>query len=745
MPIPEMPGSLNRNHAHAKFGMFLGVFTPSVLTILGVIMYLRLGWVVANAGLFWTLLIVLSCSGLAFITGLSASAVATNMAIGGGGEYFLISRSVGLTIGGAIGIPLFLCRTLSVTLYCFGLSEALMLFWPAHWGPPPLQAVTAALIVVITLVAGKSAAAALKLQLPLMALVGVSLLALAAGVLTGPIQAPAWGHSAQHFTDAGGFWGILAVFFPAVTGFTAGIGLSGDLKNPQKTIPRGTLMAIAVGALIYLLVPVLLACTAKVTPDELGNINPSLDPIWTRIAVLGAILVMPGMWSAILSSAFGSALAGPRVLQALARDGLAPAFLARTSKTGQPYLATWIAGAIALATVALGNLNTVAQVVTVFFLTLYLSINLVAATEGLVRDPSYRPTLSVPWVVSLLGAAASLVMMFLISPWGCLVAIGLELLVWLYLRRKDLQGSWGDVWAGVWGSLARISIHRLTSQSREPRSWRPNILLFSERIEQRAPLVQLCAWFNQNRGILTVCDLICGKPPEQIPSVEDRQETMDNFFGDQGILAFGDVVVVEQFAPGVIDIVQAHGMGALRSNTIAFGWANRPESLRSQLTVIRTLGQMKKAVLVIRSVPAPTRQRYQQIDLWWRGTQNNGDLMLLLAHLLTMNPQWRHAQITVRSIVTSPDSRHDMETSLAELTDSVRIKAQQDVIVKPEDTSVIEIMHQTSKDADLVFVGLTDAPVGQEDEYAQRLTDMVAGLPTTVLVRNSGPFRGQLL
>jgi amino acid transporter len=391
-----------------KFGTFLGVYTPSVLTILGLIMYLRFGWVVGNAGLPLTLFIVLLATSITAITALSASAVATNMRVGVGGEYFMISRSLGLELGGAIGIPLFLCRTLSITFYSFGLAESILAFWPASWGPVPAvatQLLTAAFIVVIVAISGRSAEVALKLQIPIMIAVGLSILALAAGVAAGGVRPPEM--AASYRTAPAGFWYVFAVFFPAVTGFTAGIGMSGDLRDPRRSIPRGTLLAVMTGALVYLSIPMLLAVTTRVTLDELAG--PGI--VWIPIAVLGGWLVFPGLWGAILSSAFGSALGGPRVLQSLSRDGLAPSFLARTSTTGQPTIATWVSGAIALAAVALGGLNAVAQFVTILFLTLYVTINLAAAIENLVGDPSFRPTIRVPWWVSLLGSIGAIAVM----------------------------------------------------------------------------------------------------------------------------------------------------------------------------------------------------------------------------------------------------------------------------------------------------------------------------------------------
>lgn len=733
------------NGEKKQFSMFLGVFTPSILTILGVIMYLRFPWVVSNVGLGGAILIVLFCNAISFITALSASAVATNMALGTGGEYFLISRSLGLTIGGAIGIPLFLCRTLSVTLYCFGLAEVLVPMLPPAWGVT-VQWGAAGFVLFSAVVAGKSATLALRMQLLLMVLVGLSLLALATGVFTGPLQAPQLMPVTERLAEAKGFWVVLAVFFPAVTGFTAGIGMSGSIRDPQKSIPRGTLLAVGVGLTVYLIVPILLAITARVTLDELGNTSTDTPPVWTRIALLGGWLIYPGIWSAILSSALGSALAGPRVLQALASDGLAPRFLAGATKNGQPTWAAVVAGAIALAGVALGDLNAVAVMVSILFLTLYLSINLLAATESLVGDPSYRPTLRVPWYVSLLGVGLVLVIMFLINPAVGAVAIGLELLVWLYLRSRDMQARWGDVWTGVWRTLSRLVLYKLSLRARNPRSWRPNIMLFADRIEDRVGLAHMAAWFNLNRGILTVCDVIPGPCDEHsVAASQERTQMLTDFFKSQDIMAFANVNILNDFESDVGDVVQASGVGRLRSNTVMFGWPSQREGLVSLLRIFRTIEQLGRAAVIVHPVPAEGPKNYDNIDVWWRGKQNNGDLMLLLAHLLRLNRRWRRAKITVRSIINSETIRTDMEQGLDRLISEGRIQADYDVILKPDDKTVVEIMGEISRAADVVFLGLQSPEEGSEEEYAERLGEMVADLPTTILIRNSGPLKGHLL
>jgi len=738
---------VNENSAVAepthKFGTFLGVYTPSVLTILGLIMYLRFGWVVGNVGLPLTLAIVLLATSITAITALSASAVATNMRVGVGGEYYMISRSLGLELGGAIGIPLFLCRTLSITFYCFGLAESILAFWPASWGPIPAatsQILTAALIVVIIGISGRSAELALKVQIPIMIAVGLSIVALAAGVFTAGIATPEM--APTYRTAPAGFWYVFAVFFPAVTGFTAGIGMSGDLRDPRKSIPKGTLLAVMTGALIYLSIPVLLAFTAKVTPEELAE--PGI--IWVKIAVLGAWLVFPGVWGAILSSAFGSALGGPRVLQSLSRDGLTPAFLARTSATGQPTIATWVAGAIALGAVALGGLNAVAQFVTILFLTLYVTINLAAGLENLVGDPSFRPTIKVPWWVSLLGSIGAIAVMFLISPLACVAAVVLELCLYLYLQRRVMRREWGDVRAGMWIAVARFALLKLRENRTDPRNWRPHILLFAGDTGKRINLVRLASWFNQDRGIITACRIMTGDLQDGSIEIDRIQAEMEAEVDEVGVTAFCEAHVVPDFETGVLGIAQATGVGELSANTVIFGWSKERDRLASQLRLMRALANAGKSTIICRLNWAHEPGQEKRIDLWWGGLQNNGDLMLLLAHLLRLNPEWADARLTVRSIARSEAERDSQHSGLAELLAEHRIEADTEVLFEPDaDRDVAEILHEHSAMADVVFLGLMMPSFGDEVRYAERLEKLAEGFKTTIFVRNAGRFAGDLL
>ena len=686
---------------------------------------------------------MLTASTVTFITALSASALATNMRVGVGGEYFMIARSLGLEVGGAIGIPLFLSRTLSITFYSYGLSESILWLWPAVRGPLPSYAVpvlAAIIVIATTAIASRSAGLALKLQIPIMIAVGASLVALLAGAVGGGMRAPEL--MATYRTAPEGFWYVFAVFFPAVTGFTAGIGMSGDLRDPRHAIPRGTLLAVTVGAAVYLIVPAILAMSAQVGVDELAR--PGVG-VWTAVAVLGAWLVFPGMWGAILSSAFGSVLGGPRVLQALARDGLAPAFLARVTKTGQPMIATWVSGMIALVAVALGGLNAVAQFVTILFLTLYVTINLSAAAEKWAGDPSFRPMINVPWYVSLLGSLGAVVVMFMINPWACIAAVALESALYVHLRRRSLRRRWGDARAGIWMALARFALVRLRSHSSDPRNWRPHILVFVGEPQKRIGLIRLANWFNQDRGLITACQLVVGDLTRDYVEIDTRRQEMDRALAEEGLVAFSEVDVVPEFESGVISATQANGIAGLQSNTVLVGWPSKPGRLESWLRIIRAISKAGKSTLITRLNWAHEPGQEKRIDLWWGGLQHNGDMMLLLAHLLTLNPEWRDTQILIRSIARSESERQDQTRALEALLAEVRIGAGTGIIMKPEDQTIAEVISANSATADVVFLGLQEPEPGTESEYAQRMEEIVSGLKTAVFVRNAGEFAGKLI
>ncbi len=722
------------SNRQAKLGPFLGVFTPTILTILGVIMYLRFGWVVGQVGLAKTLLIVIIANAITLITSLALSAIATNSRVGVGGAYYMISRSLGMEIGGAIGLPLFLSQGLSVTLYAFGLAESLRFVWPGV----PVATSAFFIILAVGALAMRGAGFALKTQLPIMILIALSLFALLIGAFMHGQPSP----SEIVVPTPLGFWSVFAVFFPAVTGIMAGLSLSGDLENPKTAIPRGTMLATLTGFAIYLIIPLLLAFAA--TSEQLRQ-----EPlIWTKIAAFGPWLVLPGLWGAIFSSAVGSMLGAPRTLQALAKDNLAPALFGRlTQKNQEPLFGMGVTLVIALAAVFLGDLNAVAEVVTMFFLTVYGTTNLVATLEVLSRNPSWRPTVKIPWYVSLLGSAGCFGAMALINLPACIAAITIELAIWLFLKRKVRRETWGDVRRDIYETIIRWALVRLSHHPMTARNWRPHLLVFTGDVERRLDLVRFGAWFSEDRGVVTVCELVVGDLLDMNIDTRARQKQVEGVLRNAGLVAFGEVNVVQDIERGIVAVAQANGIAGIESNTLLLGMPDDPQRLASFLRVIRRLEFLNRSLIIGRVEPIPPHREgtVRNIHIWWGGLQRNGDLMLLLAYLLSRNPEWREARIRVLSIASNELMRTKTEQFLARLIPEIRIQADIDIKVRSEDFSVKEMIVRESGEADVVFMGLATPDEGEEEAYAKRLMDMVEGLPTCFFVHNGSLFIGELV
>ena len=291
---------------------------------------------------------------------------------------------------------------------------------------------------------------------------------------------------------------VFAVFFPAVTGILTGVSMSGDLKTPAFSIPWGTLAAVATGYVVYMFIPVLLY--SKVSQYSLVN-----DPlIMTKIAMVKPAIYL-GIWGATLSSALGSLLGAPRILQALSKDKVVPAFIGKTDGDDDtPKIATLVTFFVALAGILLGDLNIIAPVLSMFFLTSYGVLNLSAAFEELISNPSWRPKFNVPWYVSGIGAFGCFAAMFMIDPGATFIALFATAAIYFFMRKRKIRRHWDDMTRGIYLWLARTSITALERIAPNPKSWRPILFVFSGAPTSRWYLIQLADDITHGKGFLTI-------------------------------------------------------------------------------------------------------------------------------------------------------------------------------------------------------------------------------------------------
>ncbi|MDT8447273.1 MAG: Na-K-Cl cotransporter [bacterium] len=721
----------NRSLPSAGLGTFMGVYLPCTLTILGVILFLRLGWVVGNLGLAETLILVTLANSITFVTGLSIASIATNMQVRGGGSYYMISRSLGIEPGAAVGLPLFFAQALGIAFYTVGFAEALST-WLPEWSIPQLGSLTLLVLLAIALV---SAEVATKTQLAVFTMILISLLAI---VLGGP---PEGGFAAVDAPPPVTFWVAFAVFFPAVTGIEAGVALSGDLKDSRASLPKGTLLAILTGYAVYMLVPVLLVIWV---PLEVLR----ADPLVLNQLVPAAWLIGLGLWGAALSSALNSLLAAPRTLQALARDRVAFGFLGKgTEKDDTPRRATLLSFALALIGIWAGDLNQIAEILSMFFLTTYGLLNFAAGAEALMDNPSWRPSFKVKWWISMSGAVACFGVMFLLNPWATFaaLAIGQGILIWMYKRR--LNRRWDDIRLGFFQFLARAVLYRIRDAKPDIRSWRPNLLVFAGAINKRWYLVKLGEALAARRGLMTVAAIL----PEGQDAPDRRRAlraSLKSYLDRREVPALVEVQSSGHPIKGARHLTRYYGMGLLKPNTLLLGQSREEENrLEFGKLVLEVFGEKKNLILAEEEVVDEEDRVYQnRIDLWWGGKRRNEGFMLAIAYMMQQSDTWKDFQIRLLTIVDSEEEAEATEARLVQLLADARVNGEPKALVRQPGEQSFDLILRNSRFSKATFLGLRPPEPDEEaEEYSQYLFGLQRKLPPSpmtclVLVAQDLPF-----
>lgn len=696
-----------------KFGTFGGVFTPSILTILGVIMYMRLPWVVGSAGLYTALGIIFVSHVISVCTGLSISSIATDKKVGAGGPYYIVSRSLGLPIGGTLGLALFTGLAFSVSLYVIGFSESFLSTIGIERTPTAIRICGTITILLITVVTFISTAFAIKTQYLILSLIAVSLFAIFAGSPSTP--------SAPHLKPTEGSASIavlFGIFFPAVTGFTAGVNMSGDLRDPKRSIPRGTLAAIFAGMVVYVGLAVYLAL--RVPAKELIENQDVL------LAVsLWSPLVVAGIWGATLSSALGSILGAPRILQALSVDRITPRWFAKGyGKTNEPRNALFLAFAIAEGGILIAELDAIARIVSMVFLTTYGFLNLSCAIESW-ASPDFRPAFRIPRSVSVVGAITSILVMIQLDLLAMFGAVALMAGLFAYLERKQLALEAGDAWAGIWSSLIRSGLYRLSRETEQRRNWRPNILAF--RLGSEPRLKQVTAALVTGNGIATDFDLSADDAPEQPEE-------------DPPIGTFSQRLPVRDPYDTIENVCRYHGFAVLRPNTLLLPWSVQSHEPERFARLVDAASEMQKNVLLF-SPGEPRETKRPRIDVWWRPGAGNLGLSLALLRFVTRARGFEGS--SVRLLLFSPDSsQNDYLRSTAR---RMLLDARVDASVRVIDAALGEgsfenRVREESADASLVLLGLPSDP-GELDAARQaRTTELLESLSDVLLLRATSDF-----
>ncbi|XP_053934806.1 solute carrier family 12 member 3 isoform X10 [Cuculus canorus] len=647
-PVPEP----------VRFGWVKGVMIRCMLNIWGVILYLRLPWITAQAGIALTWLIILMSVTVTTITGLSISAISTNGKVKSGGTYFLISRSLGPELGGSIGLIFAFANAVAVAMHTVGFAETVRDLLQEHNSliVDPTNDIRIIGVVTVTVLLGISLAGMeweAKAQILFFLVILVSFINYLVGTV---IPATAEKQSkgffsyradifAQNFVPnwrgpEGSFFGLFSIFFPSATGILAGANISGDLKDPAVAIPKGTLMAIFWTTMSYLVLSATIgSCVVR---DASGSLNDSvalgspgceglacafgwnftactqeqscrygLSNYYQSMSMVSGFgpLITAGIFGATLSSALACLVSAPKVFQCLCKDQLYPLIgffgkgYGRNSEPIRGYVLTYV---IAVGFILIAELNAIAPIISNFFLCSYALINFSCFHASITNSPGWRPSFRYysKWA-ALFGAAISVVIMFLLTWWAALIAFGIVIFLLGYVLYKKPDVNWGSSMQASSYNMALSYSVGLSEVDEHIKNYRPQCLVLTGPPNFRPALVDFVGTFTKNLSLMLCGNVLIGPRKQKMPESCLTADGHTKWLLKRKIKAFYTDVVAEDLRSGVQMLIQAAGLGKMRPNILVLGYKRNwrtasPQSLEDYVGILHDAFDFKYGVCLMR-------------------------------------------------------------------------------------------------------------------------------------------------
>ncbi|XP_024400955.1 uncharacterized protein [Physcomitrium patens] len=691
-------------------GTYSGVLIPTCENMWGVLIFLRFFYIVGSAGVWQTFIIVFVSFLCAMLTTMSLSAIATNGKIEQGGTYYLISRALGPKLGGAVGLLYYIGVVLLAVLEGLGSVEMLMFTFPQLNFVSGNRIIGAIVLLILGVLVFFGIKFVSKLGLIFFAVVLYTMLSFYLGLglaprgahppsLTGLSWTTFKSNWSPGYPEGKSFSTAVALFFPCFTGILSGADRATNLRRPEKSIPQGTLGAVVVSFVMYMSYMGLWAAVAK-RDYLLGNIgggdHAMLDVV-REISFPVAILTELGIAIAAIAQAMQCIIISPRLLQAIAADGVVPFLgpIATISKNGEPKKALMVTTLLCIVFAMIGSLNAVAPLVSICFLTCYAALNLSCLVLSVVNAPSWRPKWKYyHWSAALVGFVACAAMNFVIVWYWALVAMVFLVFIYVYIDYRQVEVNWGT---GIGGLCLQIAVRGILSVGEEARytvNWRPQLLCLSkprtswtDNSHSDHEFLFFTSQLKKGQGLCVVTVILEGKVEEMTAQASAEKIELENRMAEAKVTGFGRVLIAQSYRAGKTYAIQSSGLGSLEPNTLVLGWPTKwrdeghddnAEILLETLTECRAVD---KAVLLCMHLDRfPGKEEFQEgfIDVWW--IVHDGGLLLLLAHLLRQHKIWRKCKLRVHTVAEKLDNSQVVKKNLERLLELVRIKAEVQVL-----------------------------------------------------------------
>ena len=748
------------------------VFFTAISTILGAIMFLRFGYAVGAVGLAGTIVIILIAHAVTIPTAMAIGEIATNQKVEGGGEYYIISRSFGLVIGSSIGIALYFSQAISVAFYIMAFAEAftslfdyLIANYTLHptveWLMQRKQTVSIpALLLLVGIVLYKGADLGVKALYFVVVTLFLSLIAFFIGsteysqqnsidpfatAKSEVVTTPAQELDAETATmdtlpeeigrttispaspnlqplepnrtplEIPGFFTVFAIIFPAFTGMTAGVGLSGDLRNPGKSIPLGTIAGTLVGMIVYIFIAIKLSASAS--PEALADTSRL---VMADIAWQGWWLIPVGLAAATISSALGSILVAPRTLQAIAKDRILPSaginfWLSRgRGNKDEPFNATLATIFLAMFFILVGELDFVAEIISMFFMMTYGTLCLISFLQHFAADPSYRPTFRSRWYISLFGAFACFGLMFFMNAAYAIMA--LLFMVFLYFLVSTYnpdKKNMALIFQGVIFQFSRqLQVFLQSAEKEKTGSWRPSAVCISEHSFSRMAAFDLLRWISQRYGFGSYIHKIDGylsKTTHQ--EAKESKERLIKMAEASNSNIYVDTLISPSYTSAIAQVIQLPGISGTDNNLLILEFSKtRADNLEAIVENFKLIKSVDFDLILL----ASTERGYglkQNIHIWVTSNDYiNANLMILLAYIILGHREWSNGHIKIFALFPEENMAEE-KTRLNLLIEAGKLPIAPkniEIIERKENLDTKEIINTKSRDADLTIIGIRD-------------------------------------
>ncbi len=697
-------------------GTFLGVYLPSLFTMIGALLYIPLSSILGNFGIVNTLSILIFSLILTLITALSLSSTASNMHVGDGGSYFMISRSFGVKTGAVMGLALYIAHTLMACLCILGFSESIAPFIPGA----SLSLIVASTLVILALLSFVSTTLAIRAQ----ALVFVLVLVSCGFFLKGNYLEIS--KEVAYFKPGFSFWAVFALLYPALIGIEAGAALSGDLKRPSFSLIVGTIGSTITGFLFYFLISIVLWNKVPLSflqsdPEALKNF-------------IGSPIGLIGFWAASLASALGCFLSAPRTLKAMAQDGVFPKWFEVFASKEEDSIrsATLFTASLAFLGSHFGSIEHVMPLLTIVILIVYGLLNLASGVEEFISNPSWRPTLRISPYISLLGSFLCFAAIILMDSGKAFIAVMLLLGIYFVVKKTVIESRMDDLRQTLLFSAARFAIYRLAFLKPSIRSWRPNFLVLSESAGGGSALLNFTSSMAKGRGFVTLASVLKNRYAD-IDEVQKWEDVIRHNLKKRSIEALVEVTIADNIRDGLKNIISSYGLGPLVPNTVVLGQCTQEEHFENYMQILKIAADAKRNILIFRSEIDLANLEKVEIDIWWDKKQkHNSDLMIILANLLVRQKEWSRAKITLKSVVTNETAQLHQKLYFEEFFKKSRLGMTSEVYLLGGDKSAREIIAENSTERGIVFASLKEC----ETQYYKELVSDFKTIKTICFVTN---------